>query len=150
MANPDLAFGALLKSPKGAAMVKSRVTRRKRVSDEQKAMQAALKRDGRKCRRPRCEFAPLKLTVDPCHMVHRGMGGNPKGDRTTRATVIALCRRHHGMYDKTDHARELRIEPLTPLDFDGVCEFYETNPETGKLEHVGTEKRIGVSVVVGR
>jgi hypothetical protein len=76
-------------------------------------------------------------------MQHRGMGGDPKGTRTTRATVISLCRIDHGRYDRGD----LRIEPLTAKDFDGPCEFHDRNDETGQFEHVGTETRIGVSTV---
>jgi hypothetical protein len=104
-------------------------------------MQAALKRDGRVCRFPRCEFTGKKLPIDPAHQTHRGMGGDPKGTRTTRATVIALCRVHHGQWD----ADEIRIEPLTAATFDGPVSFYRKHPETGRWLHVASETRIGVS-----
>ena len=108
---------------------------------EQREMQAALIRDRRTCRVPRCEWMAKKLRVEPAHQRHRGMGGNPSGDRTTRATVIALCIRHHRMYD----LEGLEIEPLTAKVFDGPCDYYRRNPETGRREHIGTEKLIGVS-----
>lgn len=111
-----------------------------RKRHEQREMQAALIRDGQKCRVPRCEFPTLR--VDPAHMVHRGMGGNPKGDRTERKTVIALCMKHHGAYD----SGRLEIECLTAQQFDGPCAYSRWNATTGCMEHFGIDKRIGVSV----
>ena len=127
------------KPMRGTALIEKRQRRSEAVAHERREMSAAKKRDGGKCRRPRCAFG--NLPVDPAHLRHRGMGGNVKGDRTTRQTVIALCRWHHGMYD----AGDLRIEPLTADDFAGRCEFYERHPETGQFQHVGTERVIGVS-----
>ena len=139
------AMGTATPKPmRGMSLVKRRQTRASAAKAEQKSMQAALARDGKQCRLPGCAYKKLKVTVDPCHMVHRGMGGNPKGDRTTRAMVIALCRVHHGIYD----AGDIRIEPLTAQDFDGPCEFYMRG-DNGKFFHIATEKRIGVSVAVG-
>jgi hypothetical protein len=131
------------KPKRGMALLARRQKTAERVKAEQKAMREAKQRDSQTCRRPRCQHK--KLPVDACHMRHRGMGGNPKGDRTTRATVISLCRIDHGLYD----AGDLWIEPLTAQDFDGPCEFYEKHQETGVMEHIGTETRIGVSVAVG-
>jgi len=128
---------------RGTALLEKRQRRADTVAHERREMTAAKRRDGGKCRRPRCGFKTLP--VDACHLQHRGAGGNPKGDRTTQNTVIALCRVHHGMYDRGD----LRIEPLTGLDFGGPCEFYERETNIGSLEHIGTEKVIGVSVAVG-
>jgi len=134
------------KPAKGSHWLAGRKRRGERTAHEQREMQAAKKRDGNVCRRPRCRFMHLKPAIDPAHQKHRGMGGDPKGTRTTRATVISLCRPHHGMYDVDD----LRIEPLTADNFDGPCDWFEADPETGVLLHVGTEKAIGVSVAVGK
>ena len=78
-------------------------------------MRAALRRDHYRCRWPNCEYAKLDLPIDACHETHRGMGGNPKLDRTTRQTVLALCRIHHGLWDRG----EITITPLTREGFDG-------------------------------
>jgi hypothetical protein len=141
-----MAFTSFWKPAKGSSLLQKRTTRQARVAAEQKAMKAAKARDGQQCRHPRCGYKSKQLPIDPCHQVHRGMGGDPKGTRTTRATVISLCRIHHGLYD----AGDLRIEPLTGQDFDGPCEFHERHPETGEFVHIGTEKRLGVSVAVGK
>lgn len=113
--------------------------RNQQKAHERREMQAALKRDGKRCRVPRCEFAPLNFVIDPCHERHRGMGGNPKGDRTTRATVISLCRRHHRLYDQGG----IEIEPLTHKGFDGPCDFYAVEGQT--RTHYATERLVGVS-----
>ena len=126
---------------KGTAKQAHHQTRLDRTAHEQREMQAALKRDGKKCRVPRCEFAKFDFKIDPCHQNHRGMGGNPSGDRTTRATIISLCRRHHDLYDRG----VIDIEPLTAKQFDGPCSFFAT--EGDRREHYATERIIGVSEV---
>lgn len=129
------------KPAKGSYLTEARMRRAKRVAAEQREMRQAKRRDGDKCRVPRCAYRSLKLPIDPCHFIHRGMGGNPKGDRTTRETVISLCRMHHGAYDRGD----LEIEPLTSDGADKACAFYHRT-EAGRMECVGVEQRIGVSV----
>lgn len=124
---------------KGTATLERRQRRADVTSHERREMDAAKRRDHGKCRVPRCEYAPKKLRIDACHQIHRGMGGNPAKDRTTRATVISLCVVHHGLYDRG----ELDIEPLTDQHFDGVCAFYAVDGQ--RREHYATERIIGVS-----
>jgi hypothetical protein len=151
MSNPDLASGALAKPLKGSGLLDKRARRARQIAHEQLELQAALKRDHRKCRWPNCKgtHKGLSLPIDPCHLrqpdggpKHRGSGGNPDGSRTDRRYVAALCRRHHGLYD----AGEIDIVPLTDAGADDVLAFYAKHPETGQVIHVATEQRIGVSV----
>jgi hypothetical protein len=129
------------KPMKGAALLASRERRADRVAAEQAEMQAALKRDERKCRVPRCEYAGRKLPIDPCHKTHRGMGGDPTGFRTTRETIVSLCRIHHGMWDRG----ALDIETLhISQGFDGPCAFY-VEDESGRSVCIGIEKKISIS-----
>lgn len=111
-----------------------------RKAAERREMQAALKRDGNRCRVPRCEFAVLNLVIEPAHQAHRGMGGNPAGDRTERKTVIALCKRHHRLYDTA----RLDIEPLTAKVFDGPCDWYDVATD-GTRTHYASERLVGIS-----
>lgn len=108
-------------------------------------MSAAKRRDGHQCRYPACEYKPLDLPIDACHSKHRGMGGNPSGDRTKRELLISFCRVHHGEWD--DHKWD--VEPQTPQLLDGPVDFTALNPETGKWEVFASETVIGVSVAVG-
>lgn len=124
------------RQPKGSALLAARQRRHERVAAEQAIMREAVRLDGKKCRNPRCQTRSKRIPVDPCHLRHRGMGGNPTGDRTTIETVIALCRVCHGLYDST----VLDIEPLTPRGLRGACAWYLTDPETGERKHIATEK----------
>jgi len=115
-----------------------------RKAAERAVMQAAVRRDLNTCRFPRCPFAKKGMVIDPAHfMRHRGAGGNPSGDRTERTgQIVALCRRHHDMLDKFG---EIEIEPMSSaLLADGPLAFYAINPETGRMEHVYTERTHGV------
>lgn len=137
----ELEIKAEPKPRRGAKLLDHRDKTDKEKAHEKKLMIACLRLDEHKCRIPRCEYASRKLPIDPCHKVHRGMGGNPKGDRTTLPTLIALCRCHHDDYD---HGR-VEIDELTPQGFRGRCDYYAVNVETGERTHIGSDKVIGVS-----
>lgn len=128
------------KPKKGDARLDLATKRRDRKALEDATMRAAKDRDGHRCRFPWCQFRHLR--VEACHEVHRGMGGNPKGDRTTRAALITFCIRHHQAWD---HA-EFDARPMTPQGFDGPVEFYERNAR-GDWEVFAAERIIGISVV---
>lgn len=138
-----MAFG-FPKPVRGSALLERRGRRADRKAAEDKAMRAALVRDRMRCRWPGCsgKHRGLTLPVDPCHLTHRGMGGDGSGDRTRRDLVVALCRRHHGLLD----AGELDIQPLTETGTDGVLAFLERHQETGQMRLVASETRIGVRV----
>jgi hypothetical protein len=133
---------SLPKPKRGTALLERRQRRAELVKHEQTEMQAALKDDNRECRRPTCQYRSksLKMPVDACHVKHRGMGGNPSGSRTDRATVISLCRMCHGEYD----AGLFDFEPLTGDGTRGPCAFYDIS-ESGERLHVATEVRRGES-----
>lgn len=95
-----MAHVTFTKPLKGTALLVRRDKRAVRVHSEQSVMRAAKQLDGHKCRVPLCEFAKRDMPIDACHVIHRGSGGNPKGDRTTLESVFAACRIHHGMYDR--------------------------------------------------
>lgn len=133
--------GPLPKPVKGTALLASRQRRADRVAHEQREMQAALKRDERKCRVPRCEFAGKKLPIDPCHLTHRGSGGNPSGDRTRRDLIVSLCRVHHGLFD----AAQMDVRPQTDAQADGPLDFLML-AESGRMEVFASERVGWVSV----
>lgn len=124
---------------------------RKRVKRERKAIEdgitaEAKRRDKNTCRWPNCKFTGLR--IETAHLEHRGMGGNPSLDRTERHKLIALCLRHHAMFDRKT-TTDINIEPVTDRGTDGPCAFYETHPETGVMTHVFTEPITFVSETRG-
>lgn len=137
------------KPRRGDFLLERRQGRAQRVQAEQAVMQAALKRDRHTCRFPNCPFAKKGMVIDPAHLLqHRQMGGNPSGDRTEHPRqILALCRRHHDMFDKYD---EIDIEPMSStLLADGPLAYYARHPETGRMQHVYTERTHGVSETRG-
>ncbi len=76
------------------------------------------------------------------------MGGNPLGDKTQRHKLIALCIRHHDQFD----GRTLPDIDIVPVNSakgtDGPCEYYQRS-ESGRMEHVATERVIGISTERG-
>jgi hypothetical protein len=75
--------------------LKDRATR---ASKERDAKQDARKRDKR-CRFPLCGCQKLGLTLkssgEVSHRKHKGMGGNPSGDRSTKKGLMLLCKHRH-------------------------------------------------------
>lgn len=132
----------LSKPVRGEALVASRVRRAGRKSAEDKEMQAAKRRDGNVCRNPACPHRSRNLPIDPAHQTHRGMGGDPKGTRTTQDQIIALCRACHGLWD----AGQMEIHPVKANGFNGPASWHYPNPETGVMEQRFVESAIGVSV----
>lgn len=139
-----MAFSTNFKRAKGTAYMESKGRRADRVNAEQAALQAALKRDHRKCRWPNCtgKFRGLTLPIDPAHIfVHRGMGGDKLGTRTAQNLICGLCREHHRQLD----ADEIQIQAMDASLADGCLAFYVKDPETGVFVHIATEVRCGVS-----
>jgi len=139
----EIADIRLQKPMKGDALLARRAKRKSAKAAEDAVMRAAKRRDGNKCRWPRCEFQKQGFTVHACHNTHRGAGGNPKGDRTTKANLIALCARHHTLWD------DVAAIDITPQDhgrgFDGPADFW-VRAESGRMELIAREKSIGISV----
>lgn len=123
--------------------------RKDRRAHERKEMRAAKKRDEGQCRVPRCEWQKDDPRIEAAHLKeeHRGMGGNPKLDRTEQKKCIALCFIHHDQYD---HGDLLIVPEDAEAIFDGICAYYERDDETGKFVHIGTDKRTAVSIAVGK
>lgn len=126
--------------------VERRQKRRDRKAVELDVKAAVKKRDGYECRWPACEYRTVPQLIDAAHLDAAGMGGDPQSLRMTRENLISICRLHHRKAPVSLHSGDLKIEPLdSDLGAEGLCAFYRLNRETGRFEHIATEKRIGVS-----
>lgn len=122
---------------KGTFRLERQGRRSKRVMAENTVIVEAKTRDGRRCRYPRCK---LRMVMHGSHLgKHRGMGGNPLGDRTTRDNIITQCAQHHQEFDLD----LIDIRPLTNQGADGPCEFYRWI--NGEWVFVGRERTIHLS-----
>lgn len=118
---------------------------RDRKAHEREQMEQARRRDMAAChgcRWPGCEFASRKPRLEVSHcFTHRGAGGNPDGTRTVRDQLLLVCFIHHRRIDTGD----AEVQPLTDRGTDGLLSFHERNQETGRMEHVASERAIGIS-----
>lgn len=93
-----------------------------RKTAERKNMDVARKAD-KGCRFPLCGCRKLGLRPEVAHTTHRGMGGNPKGDRTQPDNVITLCSHRHQHGEVSLHKGTLKIVPMTPEGTRGPVRF---------------------------
>lgn len=110
------------KPSRTARKIKERQTKLDRKATERKIMNEVRKRD-RVCRFPMCGCKKLGLNLEVAHLRHRGMGGNPLGDRTNTAEMILLCSHRHQFGGVSLHRGTLRIVPLTEDGCDGPVRF---------------------------
>jgi len=128
---------------KGTFLLERKQRRSEIVKREQQIMSQAKKRDGNVCRFPMCRHKSLR--IETAHFHHRGIGGDPSGDRTQLPILVTLCVAHHGQYD----ACLIDVQPQdSALGANGPLDFF-VRTESGRFELFASEKRIGVSTVKG-
>lgn len=122
----------------GGPKVKRAITRKASKAKEDATMAAARKRDVY-CRFPLCGCGKLRLVLDVSHQVHRGMGGNPAGDRTTLATLVLVCRARHRQNHYSIDMGTLRWHALTPAGAAGPIAWEALNPVTNRWQKIARE-----------
>lgn len=106
-----------------ARKVRRALTRAPIVSEEKRRMDL-VRRTDKYCRFPWCGCRRFKLTLHVAHLEHRGMGGNPKGDRTAPELLILLCSARHRENAIALDRKTIRIRPLVAkLGTRGPCAF---------------------------
>lgn len=96
--------------------------RRKRldaVNAENAKKREAKRRDKHRCRFPLCGCRALRLRIEASHDRHKGMGGNPAGDRSEAAGLVTLCLHRHQHGRISIHKGTLRPHFLTSDQFNG-------------------------------
>jgi hypothetical protein len=124
--------------PEKPLSVERHERKQQRSSHEDFVKRDAKRRDGGRCRWPRCEFKRVVQPIDPAHVFHaKGMGGDPKGIRSERKHIMALCRIHHDLQE----THKIEVEARTPDMADGACVFWDLR---GDRYMVGIERSIGL------
>lgn len=85
--------GPNFKAPKSRKVVRG--LKRKKVKAAEDAEMQKVRRRDKYCRFPLCGCKKFGLRLEVSHKKHRGMGGNPKLDRTTPDQMILLCSARH-------------------------------------------------------
>lgn len=83
-----------------------------RITKEVNAKKEVRIRDGYRCRFPLCGCQKLGLPKECVHRRHKGMGGNPTGDRSTPAGMIYVCNHRHQFGAVSFHKGTLEAIPL--------------------------------------
>jgi hypothetical protein len=108
-------------------------SRTKRVLDKRRVRLAGIKherdnkgdvrRRDRGCRFPLCGCRRLGLRLEArqevSHDKHKGMGGNPDGDRSVSALMVQLCLHRHQDSRISRHRGTMRARPLTRRGYNG-------------------------------
>lgn len=93
------------------AKLKTRTSRRRDEQDEKAKVRL---RDGYRCRFPLCGCKKLALPLEVSHQTqHKGMGGNPAGDRSKAKDMALLCNHRHQYGRVSRHAGTLRGIPIS-------------------------------------
>ena len=113
-----------------ARQAAQRKRQRARRAREQRAKRRVRVRDRNRCRFPLCRASGPALQV--AHLVHKGMGGNPAGDRSGEGGLILLCALHHQFGAISLHRGTLRVRPLTAKGTNGPV-AWECRPVSGYM-----------------
>lgn len=81
------------------------------------------KRDLHKCRFPLCGCRRLALPLEVSHDQHKGMGGDPTGERSERWGMILMCWHRHQFGAVSFHKGTLRTRYLSLSMNDGPVAF---------------------------
>lgn len=129
-------------------------TKTARLTRESAAKGAVRRRD-RRCRFPLCGCKKLRLRLEVAHADHKGMGGNPAGDRSTADRMILLCTHRHQDGQVSLHKGTLWARPLTLAGYDGPVAWlidadtlfagmYRYVARSARWAEVGVERAVGV------
>lgn len=103
-----------LKKPvKGAAKASRQRDGRKLKAEETRNKGIAKSRDLNRCRFPLCGCKKSGFRAEVSHDRHKGMGGNPAGDRSLPPGLITMCLPRHQTGVFSRHANTIRNRYLT-------------------------------------
>jgi hypothetical protein len=123
-----MTFVSNWKPSRTARKLKERRDRLDEKNKEQTAKRDVRRRERYKCRIPLCGCAKLGLVLDArlevSHSKHKGMGGNPLGDRSVTELMVLLCSHRHQFGAISIHAGTLRVKFLTRDRFDGAVAWW--------------------------
>lgn len=131
-----------------AAKVTKGLERRKVTAAEDDSKRAVRLRDGF-CRFPLCGCKRFNLARAVCHSRHKGMGGNPKGDRSKPPLMILLCSARHRENVISVDRGTLVVTALTDKGLGGPCSFWIDPRALAAGKPTGRERWIEVGRETG-
>lgn len=102
---------------------KARAKRNRRLKRSERAEKADVRKRDKHCRFPRCgcrqTSSMMKAFPTVSHQEHKGMGGDPKGQRSIAELMILLCKWRHQDAPFSQHKQTLYAVFLTDEKFNG-------------------------------
>ena len=89
----------------------------RRAQEDKEKLKVRLRDKG--CRFPLCGCKKLGRRLEVSHHVHKGIGGNPAGDRSKADIMVQLCVDRHQFSNVSIHKGTLRPVFLTAEKFNG-------------------------------
>jgi hypothetical protein len=117
-----MAHQTFFKEPKSPAV--TRAQKRLTVKAKEDRAKTKVRQRDHFCRFPFCGCRKLGLRAEVSHRRHKGMGGNPAGDRSSTADLLLLCSARHKDNRLAVDRRTIRWEPLTERGADGPIEWF--------------------------
>jgi hypothetical protein len=110
--------GTNFKEPKGSAKVE-RLIRRLALKATEDKSKAEVRRRDKRCRFPLCQCRKFGLQLHCAHSKHKGMGGNPKGERSAPELMVYVCSARHRENRMAIDRGTVRWRPLTEYGANG-------------------------------
>jgi hypothetical protein len=104
--------GTNFKEPKGSAKVE-RLIRRLALKATEDKSKAEVRRRDKRCRFAQCGCRRFGLRLEVSHAVHKGSGGNPKGERSAPELMVYVCSARHRENRMAIDRGTVRWRPLT-------------------------------------
>jgi hypothetical protein len=106
-----------------APKIRRALKRRTRANQETEQKLEVRQRD-RTCRFPYCGCKRFGLALHVSHSQHKGMGGNPAGDRSKPSLMVLVCSARHRENPVSLDKGTVRWEPLTRKGADGPVAWF--------------------------
>lgn len=103
----------------GTSTKVERYKRRMDLKNKEDAEKQKVRRRDKYCRFPLCGCGKMKLRTDVSHSQHKGMGGNPAGDRSKADLMLLVCGARHKDNIASIDKGNLRWRPLTARGSNG-------------------------------
>jgi len=98
--------------------------KRRNLANAETQQKLIVRQRDRFCRMPLCGCKKYALALHVAHTHHKGIGGDPTGDRSQSDRMILLCSARHRENRVSLDRKTLRIVPLRKDGYAGPCAWY--------------------------